>query len=196
MRRIVFLLTLIILVSVSCKNKKSGKLNDNGLWDTTYSSFYVEPDTTVKQNFVDTVLKFRAWFPQKPETETDSVKTREFNLIYHTFLNNFNDSVFVISVVTYPRNTIDTADHARMLLSAHQIAIDRQNLISDFEYLDTVNYPFPVLFYKAHQPAMYFTGMNLIYENRMYQVFVVNSGRFPSQKSVNRFLGNFQIIAN
>ena len=49
------------------------------------------------------------------------------------------------------------------------------------------------LFYKGHGPNYYVVGKCAIRENRLYQVFILKDGGYPSEERVESFLGSFTL---
>ncbi len=192
MRRIlVYIFSASILIAFFSCNKTSQKVHK--------SKFATEPlvvnvDTTVRRNYVNDEYHFRIWLPKKPEVQIDTVKFDSLDIVYKTYYVDMRDSFFMLTVVDYPKYVLAGQDKATILLNAHHKAMTAQNMTTEFEQLDTLS-GLPVLFYKVYSPDLHMVGMNLFKGTMMYQLFLANLGKtYPSQKTINRFLGTFQIL--
>ncbi len=107
---------------------------------------------------------------------------------------DMRDSFFMLTVVNYPKSVLQVQSPAQILLNGHHKAILTQKLIADYEYLDTTSHPYPVLYYKVRNDQFNMAGMNLFRDTNMFQLFLVNTKSYPSQQTINRFLGSFQLL--
>lgn len=192
MRRVfVFIISVGIISAIFSCNKPTGKVKKSSF---AHKPLVVKLDTTVRRNYVNSEYHFRIWLPKKPETQIDTVKFDSLDIIYKTYYVDMRDSFFMLTVVNYPKSVIQGQDEATILLNAHHKAMTAQNMSTDFEQLDTLS-GLPVLFYKVYSTDIHMVGMNLFKGTMMYQLFLANLGKtYPAQKTINRFLGTFQIL--
>ncbi len=193
MKNVLILLLGLIIIS-SCNREPKHKLNDDGLWDSIPENFYIRRDTTVHQNFYDKQYGFKIWFPSKPSITTDTVRNNGIDVIYKNFYVDRVDSFYFVTVVAYPQQVLQDQPPVDILQSAHMMTVENQGLYQDYFAIDTVSYPFPVLFYKVRGQNLYIAGMNIMVKNVLYQVFAANTKQYPSQQTLNRFIGTFQIV--
>ena len=178
------LLMLLTIAFLSCKdsNKKH------------QSPLIIKTDTTVRRNFVSSKYNFRIWFPKKPQQLQDTMIIDSLTITYTTFLVDMQDSFFMLTAVNYPKAVVEVQKPSQILLNGHHKAIFTQNLTADYEHLDTTTHSYPILYYKVHNDQFKMVGMNLFRDSTMFQLFLVNVKSYPSQQTINRFLGSFQLL--
>ncbi len=188
MRRVALIYLFLLIwgsfFMISCKKTKNSSVKP----------LVVNTDTTVHPNFVNSKYNFRVWFPKKPTQMPDTMVVDSIPIVYTTYFLDLRDSFYMLTVVNYPKEITQVIKPGQILLNGHHRAILTQGLTSDYEYLDTTTHKYPVLYYKVHSNQFKMVGMNLFRDSTMFQLFLVNVKSYPSQQTINRFLGSFQFL--
>ena len=170
--------------------------------DIDYASLYSDEETIKVDKINDDVYTsdegaYSIKFPGIPTRTNESVPSEIGNIEIHMDMYEMSiTEYYMVGFNDYPSIIMDEADEElrrEMMKSglkeaklSWQVTIDDE--IRNQDIGDNIG-----LFYKGHGPNYYVVGKCAIRENRLYQVFILKDGGYPSEERVESFLGSFTL---
>ncbi len=147
------------------------------------------------QEFTSNKGKFWALFPGKVNTSSEKIPTAVGEIDMHMFEIDKNNASYFIAYSDYPENLVKNSDPQILLESAKNAALNTigsRKMIYE-EKVEICGYP--AIKSKAkgvvEGAAITFIGFQLMADNRLYQVYLFDSGNYDdlrAEKFINSFI--------
>ncbi len=136
---------------------------------------------------------FKAWFPHRPDIQSSEITVKDtLKVPFTSFMYNDDTWGVGLSVAEYPANFVsDTLAVLKAAESGMFKAMQVTKLAEDIKLK-----PVPAITFSATGAEHGLVGLVLYYDNKLYQLMVVDVNDVPDTSLVNKFIGNFAIVEN
>lgn len=197
MRRINYLLSLLIVIGLLSCNSSSNQDAVNALNDLQKELDKIE-NTDLSDistdKFHSVEGKFKINFPGTPQQTQESIPTDVGKIEMVSFM--YEKSVteaYMVAYSDYPSEMVKASDTKTMLNDAKNGFLGELGLTVDKEEEITID-GFKGISFKAKGGTYYTVFKDVLVNNRLYQFGILKDGSYPSEEAIKSFIDSFELV--
>lgn len=136
---------------------------------------------------------FKVNFPGTPKIESQDIPTDIGPIEMQSFTYEKSATeVYMIAYSDYPSELVKQSNPDDLLTGAKEGALTSQGAELESEEKITFDGN-PGYFFKAKTGTYFMIYKIFLKENRLYQILMIRDGNYPSQESIDNFIGTFEL---